>query len=196
VADALAESGASALFSSDLTRAMQTAVAISLACGLPIMPDARLREIDAGRWTNRLSDEVAREEPERVDAWNHRPATTRPPDGEGLLEAQRRILAFVAERIPAYAGQSVIVATHGAILQTLMAAAEGIPLAELWLATPAANGAIVRLEWDDGQAANGASALGAGRLRLLGPPSVDHLARLGAAGVTLGSAGGPGPGPA
>lgn len=192
VADALRDSGAAALFTSDLTRAVQTAVAVALATGLPITPDPRLREIDAGRWTDRLSDEVAREEPDRVDAWNHRPATTNPPGGEGVAAAQRRILAFVAERTPAYDGRAVIVTTHGAILQTLMAAAEGIPLEGLWLATPAANGAIVRLRW---QAGDGAGPLGSGSLQLLGPPSVDHLARLGAGGVTLGSAGGPGPGP-
>jgi broad specificity phosphatase PhoE len=181
-AEALASSGARALFSSDLTRAMQTAVAIAARTGLPIHPDARLREIDCGDWTNRLSDEVALAEPDTVRAWNLAPASIECiPGGEGLADAQRRILAFVAERIPAYDGQSVIIAIHGAILQTLMAAADGLPLDQLWLATPAANGAIVRIEWS------------AGRLRLLGLPSIAHLERLGAAGVTLGSAGGPGP---
>jgi len=160
---------------------MQTAVAIAAATGLPIFPDTRLREIDSGRWTNRLSDEVTLEEPERVNAWNNAPATTSLPDGEGLAEAQRRILAFVAEQIPAYDGHAVIVAIHGAILQTLMAAASDIPLEQLWLKTPAANGAIVRVGWS------------AGNLRLLAPPSVAHLAPLGSEGVTLGSAGGPGP---
>ena len=182
VADALRQSGAAALFSSDLTRAMQTAVAIAHATGLPIVPDVRLREIDAGEWTDRLSDEVQREQPDRVRAWNDAPATTTIPGGEGLVEAQRRILAFVAERIPRYAGKAVIIAIHGAILQTLMAAAQDIPLERLWLPTPAANGAIVRIAWSPD-----------GTMRPLGPPSVDHLAPLGSEGVTLGSAGGPGP---
>jgi broad specificity phosphatase PhoE len=185
VAEALKDSGAAALFSSDLTRAMQTAVSIAGATGLPIFPDQRLREIDAGRWTNRLSDEVAQQEPDRVNAWNNAPATTSLPDGEGLAEAQARILAFVAEQIPAFDGHAVIIAIHGAILQTLMAAASEVPLEGLWLKTPAANGAIVRVGWAPGA--------GAGSLRLLGPPSVAHLAPLGSAGVTLGSAGGPGP---
>ena len=146
-AAALEDNGVVALFSSDLTRAMQTAVAIALATGLPIYPDRRLREIDAGRWTNRLSDEVALEEPDRVTAWNDAPATTSLPDGEGLAEAQQRILDFVADRIPTYDGHSVIVTIHGAILQTLMAAASDTPLDRLWLKTPAANGAIVRFGW-------------------------------------------------
>jgi broad specificity phosphatase PhoE len=185
VAQALEHSGAGALFSSDLTRAMQTAVAIASATGLPIVPDARLREIDAGRWTDRLSDEVQLEEPERVAAWNQAPATTSLPDGEGLVGAQARILSFIADRISAGDGRPVIMALHGAILQTLMAVADNLPLDRLWLDTPAANGAIVRVEWSPGP--------GAGSLRLLGPPSVAHLAPLGSAGVTLGSAGGPGP---
>jgi broad specificity phosphatase PhoE len=185
VSDALKDSGASALYSSDLTRAIQTAVAIAAATGLPIRPDARLREIDAGRWTNRLSDEVQQEEPDRVTAWNQAPNTTSLPDGEGLAQAQQRIVAFVNERMPPHDGQKVIIAIHGAILQTLMAAADGVPLDQLWLKTPAANGAIVRIEWTPGP--------NNGHLRLLGPPSVEHLAPLGSAGVTLGSAGGPGP---
>jgi broad specificity phosphatase PhoE len=183
VGDALQDAGASALFSSDLTRAMQTSVAIAAAARLPIYPDARLREIDTGRWTNRLSDDVQREEPDRVRAWNEAPFTTSLPEGEGLLEAQARILSFVHEVIPAYEGRKVIVSLHGSILQTVMAAADGIPLHDLWLKTPAANGAIVRIAWQPGQ--------GAGTLRLLGPPSVEHLAPLGKEGVTLGQAGGP-----
>jgi len=185
VAAALEDSAAAVLFSSDLTRSMQTAVPISAAIGKPIYPEARLREISCGRWTNRLTDDVLLEEPERVRAWNESPATTTLPGGEGLAESQQRILAFVNERMPAYAGQTVIVGTHGAILQTLMAAALGVPLEHLWLKTPVPNGGIVRIRWEAGP--NG------GTLRLLGPPSVEHLAPLGAAGVTLGSAGGPGP---
>lgn len=185
VADALKNSGAAALFSSDLTRAVQTSVAIAAATRLPIFPDARLREIDAGRWTNRLSDEVALEEPERVRAWNDAPFTTSLPDGEGLVEAQKRILEFIGDAIPAYEGRSVIVSLHGAILQTVMAEADGIALEQLWLRTPAANGAIVRIAWEPGS--------GVGKLRLLGPPSIAHLAPLGKEGVTLSSAGGPGP---
>src|SRR5262249_31320373 len=124
VGDALADAGAAVLFSSDLARSMQTSVAIAAATHLPIYPDARVREIDAGRWTNRLSDEVQKEEPDRVRAWNEAPFTTSLPEGEGLTEAQARILAFVAEAIPAYEGKKVIVSLHGAILQTVMAAAD------------------------------------------------------------------------
>jgi probable phosphoglycerate mutase len=181
VADALRGSQPAALFSSDLTRAIQTAVPVAAAVDLPIYPEPGLREISAGRWTNHPSDEVLIEEPERVQAWNEAPATTSPPDGETLAQAQQRILAVVHEQAPRYGGQTIVVVTHGAILQTLMAVALELPLERLWLDTPAPNGAMVRIEWDNT------------RLRLIGPPSVEHLAPLGKEGITLGSAGGPGP---
>src|SRR6266851_3883838 len=114
VADALRGSHPAALFSSDLTRAIQTAVPVAAAVDLPIHCEPRLREISAGRWTNRPSDEVLLEEPERVRAWDEVPATTSPPDGETLVQAQLRILAFVNEQAPQYAGRTVLVATHGA----------------------------------------------------------------------------------
>src|SRR5438128_3295676 len=137
LADALRGTRPAALFSSDLTRAMQTAVPIAAAVNLPIIPEPRLREISAGDWTNRYADEVQREEPERVRAWNEAPSTTSPPDGETLAHAQERILAFVEEHARAFDGQSIVVGTHGAILQTLMAAADGLSLDQLWLRTPA-----------------------------------------------------------
>jgi broad specificity phosphatase PhoE len=181
VADALRGTDPAALFSSDLTRAIQTAVPIAAIVNLPIYPEPRLREISAGSWTNRPSDEVLAEEPERVRAWNEAPATTSPTDGETLAQAQQRILAFVHEQSPRFDDQVIVIGTHGAILQTLMASALGLPLHKLWLDTPAPNGAIVRIEWNTGS------------LQLVGPPSVDHLAPLGKEGITLGSAGGPGP---
>ncbi|MBV9173694.1 MAG: histidine phosphatase family protein [Chloroflexi bacterium] len=181
VAEAVRDLRAAALFSSDLSRAIQTAVPVAHAVNLPIYPEARLREISAGSWTDRPSDEVTLEEPERVRAWNDKPASTSPTDGETLAQAQERILSFVRERAAQYDGQTVLVGTHGAILQTLMAAAQGLSLDDLWLDTPAANGAIVHIEYDNG------------RLRQLAPPSIAHLAPLGAEGITLGSAGGPGP---
>ena len=115
------------------------------------------------------------------------PATTSLPDGEGLAESQQRILAFVNEHMAAFAGQTVIIGTHGAILQTLMAAAQGVPLEQLWLKTPVPNGGIVRMEWEPGRRRAPA------RCGWSGLPSVEHLAPLGKEGVTLGSAGGPGP---
>src|SRR5918912_9065 len=66
LADALRGTHPAALFSSELTRAMQTAVPIAAAVNLPIYPEPRLREISAGSWTNRYADEVRRAEPERL----------------------------------------------------------------------------------------------------------------------------------
>lgn len=51
-----------AVYSSDLSRAMDTARPIAKALSFPIHPDRRLREIYLGNWQGRLIEEVKRDE--------------------------------------------------------------------------------------------------------------------------------------
>jgi probable phosphoglycerate mutase len=90
------------------------------------------------------------------------------PDGETLAEAQRRALAFFADRMPAHAGETVVVISHGAITQTILVDAMGGSLDDLWLAQRVDNCQISRLEWTPGHG-----------LRLIELSDVRHLEDVG-----------------
>jgi broad specificity phosphatase PhoE len=49
----LAHEGIEAIYSSDLPRAWMTAQTIAAACGLPVQPEPRTREMDFGEWQGR-----------------------------------------------------------------------------------------------------------------------------------------------
>ena len=94
----------SAVYCSDLSRATLTATLAFGARGLPIIPDARLRETDFGALTQHAVAEI------RDDDHIDEPY----PGGESLTTAVRRVCACLREVIAAYDEQSVVVIGHRA----------------------------------------------------------------------------------
>jgi broad specificity phosphatase PhoE len=144
---ALANERVAAVYASDLGRAFGTAERVAAPHQLQVVPDSRLREIDVGDWTGLSRAEIKAIDGERLQAWGERPATVKHPRGEGLGEAQARALAFFGERMPAHAGETIVVVTHGAIGQAIIVHAMGSTLADLWLEQRLDNCQISRIDW-------------------------------------------------
>ncbi len=144
---ALGTEAIAAVYSSDLGRAMQTAREVAAPHGLERCPDVRLREIETGGFTGKHRAEIDVEYPGQRQAWAKAPAGMRLPNGETLLEAQIRALAFFAERMPGHADQTIVVISHGGIGQSILVNAMGGTVGDLWLKERVDNCQISRLEW-------------------------------------------------
>ena len=108
--------------SSDLSRAAETAEALTALLGVPLRLDARLREHGMGSWEGLTRDEVAERYPEQFADW----IAGRPIRGRGGEEAAavaERAVAALAD-LPA-AGVAVVV-THGGTAGRLMERLLGI----------------------------------------------------------------------
>jgi|SRR5579884_1132454 len=97
LAERVAERGIASLWTSDLSRAAETADIVGTRIGLVPRPDPRLREGDRGDWEGRLFIDIAREEPERYAAWRRGGAGFRFPGGESLQEHSDRVAAALRE---------------------------------------------------------------------------------------------------
>jgi broad specificity phosphatase PhoE len=165
---ALAAEPLAAVYSSDLGRALQTAHEVAKSHGLNAQPDARLREIDVGQWAGKTRAEIEAEFPGILQAWSTGPAGVQLPDGETMLEAQTRALAFFATQMPQHLDQTVVVICHGALTQAILVNAMGGSIEDLWLKERIDNCQISRLDWT---AADG--------LKLIELCDVRHLADVG-----------------
>lgn len=87
--------------------------------------DARLAEMDFGRWEGQAWDAIPRAE---IDAWAADVAGYAPPGGESPRDVQRRALAFVASLPTADA----VIVTHAGVIRTLLAHWQNLP-PERWL---------------------------------------------------------------
>ncbi|GIJ35482.1 histidine phosphatase family protein [Micromonospora sediminimaris] len=101
-----------ALVASDLSRAADTAAALSALTGLPVRSDARLRERHFGSWQGLLLTEVAERFPGEYARW--RAGDPDPgADIEPLDELGKRIGTALQEAADQLSGGTVVVATHG-----------------------------------------------------------------------------------
>jgi broad specificity phosphatase PhoE len=107
------------LWSSDLSRARETAEIVGARIGLPVRLDLRLREANRGEWEGRLFPDVKREDPERFAAWMRAGASWRFPGGESLQEQLDRVTAAL-EDIERAGELPALVVCHGGSIRVVL----------------------------------------------------------------------------
>jgi broad specificity phosphatase PhoE len=117
------EDGLSAVFTSDLRRAVETAEIAFAGTTIPIFSDARLRECDYGEMTGMPASMLERERPLRVD----RPF----PGGESWRQAVERVRDFLQELVQRHPDERVLVIGHVATRWALDHYANGASLRDL-----------------------------------------------------------------
>ncbi|HEV8192798.1 MAG TPA: histidine phosphatase family protein [Ktedonobacterales bacterium] len=109
----------SAVVSSPLERARETAEIIAHGWGLPVRSDPRLMDTDVGAWAGRKIDEIAKNDP-TWKAFLEKP--DEPPAGvERLSDVQRRAIAVVDEiQRDDSLGQYVVLVAHADVLKLIL----------------------------------------------------------------------------
>jgi probable phosphoglycerate mutase len=128
-AEALAGEGIEAIFASDLSRALDTAQAIAAVVGLPIATDRGLRERSFGIFQGHTYAEIDTRWPEDAARWRCHDPAFRPAGGESLVEFSARAVAAVTRIAERSRGRTILVVSHGGILDCLYRAAAGLDLA-------------------------------------------------------------------
>jgi len=106
------------IVTSTLARARETAEAISAATRAPIEEDARLIEIGQGEWEGRTHAELEVDDADRYLAWRTAPGIRRPPGGEPIEAATRRVTELLAELVADERWPTCVV-SHGGTLRIL-----------------------------------------------------------------------------
>ncbi|MGC4112208.1 MAG: histidine phosphatase family protein [Nocardioides sp.] len=118
VAGVLSGIGPARLWSSDLSRAMQTAEHVAAATGLAIEPDPRLREYDVGQRSGLTMAEFAAFHPEEYAAFRRGDGSRRVPGEETTEEVRRRVVPALVDCLDALSpGQIGITVLHGGCLK-------------------------------------------------------------------------------
>jgi broad specificity phosphatase PhoE len=119
LAERVARDGVRSLWSSDLSRALETAQIVGARIGLEPRLDPRLREANRGEWEGRLFPDVRRAEPDQFAAWMRAGPGWRFPGGESLQEQQDRVLAAVSD-IHATGELPALVVCHGGSIRVML----------------------------------------------------------------------------
>ena len=125
LAGALRHEGLSAVISSDLSRARDTAAVLTHALGLPLSLDSGLRERCFGVLQGLTRQQIDQQQPALARRWHRREPDFAPEGAESLRDFQARCLATVARLTATHAGRSIALVSHGGVLDGLYRAATG-----------------------------------------------------------------------
>ena len=147
VGEALASEPISAVYSSDLGRAHQTAQSIARVTGIPVVAEEGLRERSFGLFEGKTFEEIHETWPDHAQNWRKRIPEWAPPDGgESLLQLRERVTRTMQSLAARHPGEQIVVVAHGGVLDALYRVATGqdVNSPRTW---DLPNGAINRLLW-------------------------------------------------
>lgn len=122
-AAALAGEGIEAVYASDLARAFDTAQAFAAPAGLPVTTDVGLRERSFGIFQGSTYAEIDARWPAEAARWRRHDPDFGPPEGETYRAFYARAVAAVTRIAERERGRTILVATHGGVLDCLYRAA-------------------------------------------------------------------------
>src|SRR5262245_993876 len=124
--DRLRGEGISAVYSSPLSRAMDTARIVSSGWnGTPVAVDG-LREVSHGHWEGLQRKEVEERFPDEYTTWEQDPFTFAPSGGESGVAVLARALPALRTIISDNQGSKVLVVSHKATIRLLLCSLLGI----------------------------------------------------------------------
>jgi len=132
---ALAHEGITAIWSSDLARARETAEAIAAAVvagtsaqRLAVEVDGGLRERRFGTFEGHTYAEIDARWPGEALRWRQRDPAFAPDGGESLLDFSARCVSAAARLAERHPGETVLLVAHGGVMDCLYRAALGLDL--------------------------------------------------------------------
>ncbi|MEO8278433.1 MAG: histidine phosphatase family protein [Ideonella sp.] len=129
----------SAVYSSDLSRAFDTATIAAEQLGLPVEIDEGLRERHFGSFQGLTFKEIEVRWPEQSERWRKRDPAFAPPGGESLMDFYERCVGAAQRIAAARPSQAIALVAHGGVLDCLYRAAtrQTLQAPRTWMVTNA-----------------------------------------------------------
>ncbi len=131
-AAALAAKPLAAVYSSPLSRALDTARPIAGRHGLEPVIDEAFHNIDLGEWQGAKKDVVRLEQPEAWVLWTTEPERLRIPGGETLAELRARAFPKFEELAERHDGERIAIVSHRSVIRVLAGAVLGMTEGYFW----------------------------------------------------------------
>lgn len=136
------------IYSSSLSRAIETVRPIAETFNLPIHLEEGLKEIYAGCWQGMLIDDIKKQYPKEFEAWATDVGLARCGDGESteeLIGRSKKIFHRIAEENE---GKTVLISTHGGVVSALQCEWLQVPLSEMRNLAHVTNASVTVAEYE------------------------------------------------
>ncbi|VVO64206.1 Adenosylcobalamin/alpha-ribazole phosphatase [Pseudomonas fluorescens] len=132
------------IVSSPLQRCARFAAELGEQLNLSVHLDKDLQELHFGAWEGQSAAALMETDAEALGLFWADPYSFTPPQGEPVSDFSSRVLSAVARLHSTYAGERVLLVSHGGVMRLLLAQARGLPREQL-LNVEVAHGALFAL---------------------------------------------------
>ncbi len=108
------------IVSSDLGRAVETAIQINRYLQIPMEYESQLREQNWGQWTGKTIAQIQSETPEVLQEKIQAGWKFCPPGGEERLDVWQRSRQALVEAAHKWCGETILIVTHEGVIKSLI----------------------------------------------------------------------------
>lgn len=119
------------VISSPLQRCARFAEELGTRLNLPVSLERDLQELHFGAWEGQSAAALMQTDAEGLGLFWADPYSFTPPEGELVSDFSDRVLGAVSRLHQAYAGERVLLISHGGVMRLLLARARGLPREQL-----------------------------------------------------------------
>jgi len=123
------------VYSSPLSRALQTAQKIAQFHRMEIHPLSGLVDMSFGNWEGHAHQEIQKIDPETYRQWREEPHLAKLPGGESLDDVRKRAIASLEEVIERHTGETLVLVSHRVVNKVLICGILGIDNSHFWQIT-------------------------------------------------------------
>lgn len=139
------------VYSSDMSRAINTVKEIAAQAHAPLLIEKGLREIDGGEWEGVKVEDIARKYPQQASLWKKDIGKARPIGGESFAEVQIRIDATLRKIAAENDGKTVVVGTHGGAIRSMQCLFMNVAIENMCDVPWTPNASISEINFENGK---------------------------------------------
>lgn len=121
-----------AIYTSPLQRAAETAERIAGVWRVPVIREPGLREMSLGAWEGKTVMDIQTAFPGSYERWLEDPAASPAPGGETLTAFGRRVTQAMVRMQQAHPGADLLIVSHGGVIKALICFTLGLDLRYLF----------------------------------------------------------------
>jgi len=121
-----------AIYSSALTRTIQTARIVAEPHGLKVSKIPELNEVDFGEWDGLTYFEIKDKYSNLADDWLNKTSEIQIPGGESWENFKTRVLSGLREILNENENKNILVVSHGGPIKAIISEVLGLSLTSFW----------------------------------------------------------------
>ena len=121
-----------AIYSSPLSRALETAEKIARFHNLKVQPFEGIVDMSFGNWEGHAHQEIKKNDSETYRRWREEPHLVRLPGGESLDDVRVRSMAALEEVTRKHPGKALVLVSHRVVNKVLICGILGLDNSHFW----------------------------------------------------------------